>query len=105
MGRGSTAGPPGMAQSRLKPDGSVWCHGRNGSWDEAGPGWEESVPWNKQKMGGTHLWGDNDIDWGHKQGPKQNLTKEVIWNSKCFRMLLDMGYKVIFQFRMMRFRR
>ncbi|XP_015838344.1 protein Gawky isoform X3 [Tribolium castaneum] len=94
MGRGSTAGPPGMAQSRIKPDGSVWCHGRNGSWDETGPGWDESVGgWNKQKMAGTHLWGDNEIDWGHNKGPKQNLTKEMIWNSKCFRMLMDMGYK------------
>lgn len=86
-----------MAQSRLKPDGSVWCPGRNGSWDETGPGgWDETVAWNKQKMGGAHLWGDNEIDWGHKQGPKQALTKEMIWNSKGFRMLMDLGYKVCF---------
>lgn len=95
MGRGNATGPPGMAPSRLKPDGSVWGHGRNGSWDETGPAWEETGAWPKQKaMGGGPLW-DNDMDWGHKQGgPKQQLTKEMVWNSKQFRMLVDMGFKV-----------
>lgn len=98
MGRGnnSAAGPPGMAQSRMKPDGSVWGHGRNGSWDEAGAaGWDESGPWPKQKpmAGSGQLW-DNDMDWSHKQGPKQSLTKDMVWNSKQFRALCEMGYKV-----------
>lgn len=95
MGRGnSTGGPPGM--TRMKPDGSVWGgHGRNGSWDEGGPPWDESGQWPKQKAMGNPLW-DNDIDWNHKQGPKQTLTKEMVWNSKQFRTLVDMGYKVLF---------
>lgn len=93
MGRGNSTGPPGMSQSRMKPDGSVWGHGRNGSWDEAGPQWDESGPWPKQKTMGAPLW-DNDIDWNHKPGPKQPLTKDIVWNSKQFRMLVDMGYKV-----------
>lgn len=93
MTRGNAAGPPGMAQSRMKPDGSVWGHGRNGSWDEVGPGsgWDESGPWPKQKMPGP-LW-DNELDWGHKQANKPQLTKEMVWNSKQFRMLVDMGHK------------
>ncbi|XP_049826803.1 protein Gawky isoform X2 [Aethina tumida] len=110
-GRGSGNGPPGMAQGgggRLKPDaGPVWGHpGRNGggSWDDVGPGggagggggWDDTVgPWAKQKMGGGGggpLWGDSEIDWAHKQG-KQQLTKEMIWNSKQFRMLAELGHK------------
>ncbi|XP_018330621.1 protein Gawky isoform X2 [Agrilus planipennis] len=97
MSRGSgVAGPPGMAaQSRVKPEGSWGVHGRNGSWDETGPGWGDdgSGPWSaKQKPITGPLW-DNDIDWGHKQANKQSLTKEMIWNSKQFRTLVDMGYK------------
>lgn len=94
MGRGNSTGPPGMSQSRMKPDGSVWGHGRNGSWDEGGPPWDEGGQWPKQKAMGGPLW-DNDIDWNHKQGPKQPLTKELVWNSKQFRALVEMGYKVI----------
>lgn len=113
-GRGSGNGPPGMAQGgggRLKPDaGPVWGHpGRNGggSWDDVGPGggagggggWDDTVgPWAKQKMGGGGggpLWGDSEIDWAHKQG-KQQLTKEMIWNSKQFRMLAELGHKVTY---------
>ncbi|KAG5874249.1 hypothetical protein JTB14_027715 [Gonioctena quinquepunctata] len=93
MGRGNnTTGPPGMAQSRMKPDGSVWGHGRNGSWDEAGPtpAWDESGSWAKQKMPGP-LW--DETEWGHKQANKPQLTKEMVWNSKQFRMLVDMGHK------------
>lgn len=100
MGRGAGGmGPPGIP--RMKPDGPVWT--RNGSWEEGSghTGWDESgkwpegASWAKTKSGmGTPLW-DSDMDWGHKQGPKQGLTKEVIWNSKQFRMLVEMGYKVI----------
>lgn len=99
MGRGGVAGgPPTMGQSRLKQDaggagGGVWSHGRNGSWDEAGPGgggWDDATPWPKQKTITTPMW--DDMDWKH--GPKQQLTKEMVWNSKQFRTLVDMGYKV-----------
>lgn len=102
--------PPGMTQSRLKPDGSVWGT-RNGSWEEGGAntaggghaGWgDEAGKWpdgagswaaKGAKSGiGAPLW-DSEMDWGHKQGPKQ-LTKDYIWNSKPFRVLVDMGYKV-----------
>lgn len=91
MGRNSAAGPPGM-QSRMKPEASVWGHGRNGSWDDAGPGWDETGPWPKQKTMPGPIW-ENDGDWIHKQGPKQAFTKEMIWNSKQFRVLVEMGYK------------
>lgn len=101
MGRGDDGvggGPPGMAGGGgrgIKPDGGVWVqHGRNGSWDETGPGWDESGPWNKQKMTAPPLW-DGDNDWEHKQGPKATgLSKEMIWNSKFFRVLVEMNYKV-----------
>ncbi|CAH0563591.1 unnamed protein product [Brassicogethes aeneus] len=114
-GNGSGGGgPPGMAQSRgnggggnIKPDGvPVWGgghgggggNGRNGgSWDEVGPGacrgggnWDDG-PWPKQKMG-PPLW-DSDPDWGHNKGPKPQLSKDMIWQSKQFRMLAEAGYK------------
>lgn len=110
-GNGNMGIPPGMPQSRIKPDGSsVWSGTRNGSWEEgasggagAHAGWDESTKWadgssswgktGKAAGLGTPLW-DNEMDWGtHKQGPKQ-LTKEMIWSSKQFRLLVDMGYKV-----------
>ncbi|CAG9864079.1 unnamed protein product [Phyllotreta striolata] len=98
-------GPPGMAQSRIKPDGSMWGgHGRNGSWgdEHGGPGgggggggggaaaWDEQPSWSKPKMPET-LW--DESEWGHKQQNKPQLTKEMLWNSKPFRMLIDMGHK------------
>lgn len=96
MGRGgAVTGPPGMPQSRMKPDNTVWGHGRNGSWDEIGNqpvGWEEQGSWAKQKLPAP-LW-DSELDWSHKQGNKPPLTKEMVWNSKQFRMLVDMGHKV-----------
>lgn len=104
MGRGGAGGgvtgPPAMGQSRLKQDGAgggggggVWSHGRNGSWDETGPsGWDDAAPWPKQKTMGTPIW--DDMDWSNKHGPKPPLTKEMVWNSKQFRQLVDMGYKV-----------
>lgn len=101
MARGSNVtGPPGMAanQGRIKPDPAAWNHPRNGSWDEAGPGgWDEQGSWPKQKMpiGSGPLW-DNEPDWSHKLsvGPgKQQFTKEMVWNSKQFRCLVDMGFK------------
>lgn len=94
MGRGGVTGPPAMSQSRLKQEGGVWSHGRNGSWDEAGPsGWDDTAAqWSKQKTMGTPIW--EDMDWSSKHGPKPQLTKEMVWNSKQFRQLVDMGYKV-----------
>lgn len=97
MGRGGNGnGPPGMTQSRMKPDGSMWGgHGRNGSWEDhgGGPGaaWDEPCSWPKQKMPDP-LW--DESDWSHKQQNKPQLTKEMVWNSKQFRMLVDMGHKV-----------
>lgn len=79
----------------MKPDNAVWNHGRNGSWDEIGSqpvGWDEPGSWAKPKMP-TPLW-DNELDWGHKPANKPQLTKEMVWNSKQFRMLVDMGHKV-----------
>ncbi|XP_050502788.1 protein Gawky isoform X1 [Diabrotica virgifera virgifera] len=96
MGRGGNpAGPPGMNQARgmKQPEGSMWGgHGRNGSWDETGPGaaWDEPNSWAKQKMPDP-LW--DESEWGHKQQSKPQLTKEMVWNSKQFRMLVDMGHK------------
>jgi hypothetical protein len=51
-----------------------------------------------QPMGPTGVgnWADSDMDptssWGHT--PKPALTKELIWNSREFRYLCDMGFKV-----------
>ncbi|XP_046413280.1 trinucleotide repeat-containing gene 6C protein-like isoform X3 [Neodiprion fabricii] len=93
--------------------------GRNGSW---GDGPHDTASWEDQKtpsawneppinppaswggptshkpkpMGPTGGWGDTEMDpttsWAHP--PKQMLTKEVIWNSREFRYLCDLGYKV-----------
>lgn len=111
-GGAGVAGPPGMGPTRIKPEGSgMWGHaavgGRNGAWDDIGAGgstgvgggpgaaWDDGTSWTKQKMPGP-LWaaGDNELDWGHKQTGKLPLTKEMVWNSKQFRALVDMGHKV-----------
>ncbi|KAK9888232.1 hypothetical protein WA026_000500 [Henosepilachna vigintioctopunctata] len=89
MGRGNVSGPPGMAQPRIA------LQLRNGSWDEGK--WEDHPKWQKPKMpvGGGPLW-DNEADWGHKLGgpnKQQQFTKEMVWNSKQFRCLVDMGFK------------
>lgn len=98
MGRGNAAGPPGMSQPRIKPEGaSLWGGAvRNGSWEESpAPGWDEAGPWQKQKpITSGPLW-DNDMDWGHKPGPKQQLSKEMLWASKPFRYLAELGFKVL----------
>ncbi|XP_065162947.1 protein Gawky isoform X3 [Atheta coriaria] len=98
-------GPPGMAPNArpgMKPPmsgdgGSVWRNGT--SWgEEQGPagGWEEGGPWSKPKAmggGGGALWAENDMDWSQKQGNKQHISKEAIWASKQFRVLIDLGFK------------
>lgn len=82
-----------MTQTRMKSDPPGWGNARNGAWDEMGQAvtWDEPSPWTKQKAP-NHLW-ENELDWSQKQN-KLHLTKEIIWNSKQFRMLVDMGYKV-----------
>ncbi|XP_012255062.2 protein Gawky isoform X3 [Athalia rosae] len=92
--------------------------GRNGSWGD-GPhdtaGWDDQktpAAWNEppinpgsswggpsshkpKPMGPTGGWGDADMDpttsWAHP--PKQTLTKELIWSSREFRYLCELGYK------------
>lgn len=94
--------------------------GRNGSW---GDGPHEATTWDEPKtpaawnepplnqaawggpsghkskpMGGPGAasWADTDMDrapsWTHPAKPA--LTKELIWNSREFRYLCDLGYKV-----------
>lgn len=64
--------------------------GGKGLWDEH----------NKPPQLGGHggNWGEADMDptssWGH--APKPALTKEIIWNSREFRYLCDLGFKVGF---------
>ncbi|XP_050301424.1 protein Gawky isoform X2 [Anthonomus grandis grandis] len=103
MGGRPRGGPPGMAPGR-KPEG-VWGGGGGGAggaggggrngWDDgpAGAGWgdEPGAPWAKPKGPGG-LW-DSELDWGHKPQNKPQFTKEQVWNSKQFRMLVDMGFK------------
>ncbi|XP_045477567.1 protein Gawky isoform X3 [Harmonia axyridis] len=90
MARGNVAVPPGMPQPRIS------LPMRNGgSWDD-GSKWDDHPKWQKPKMpvGTGPLW-DNEPDWSHKiAGPnKQQFTKEMVWNSKAFRCLVDMGFK------------
>ncbi|XP_014233641.1 protein Gawky isoform X4 [Trichogramma pretiosum] len=63
--------------------------GKNFSWDEH----------KKPPMGpsGAGNWGDSDMDpssnWAAHTPHKPTLTKELIWNSREFRYLCDMGFK------------
>lgn len=120
MGRGAMQCPPGMPPNRMpgvvpnpmKPD-AMWGHPhRNGSWED-GTGhagnWEKDN-WNESQMnqGGTWPGGpkskpmggpggswDSDMgDWcGGPKPPAKLLPKDMVWNSKQFRLLVDMGYK------------
>lgn len=116
-GRGMPPGPG------MKTDVSSWAQPRNGSWGDgggqvgdsnnmnmwmddkptSGGSWNEPpqtpTPWNtgpKPKTPTTPSWGDSEenVSWGQppKQMPKP-LAKEMIWNSKQFRILSDMGFK------------
>nr|XP_012228942.1 PREDICTED: trinucleotide repeat-containing gene 6B protein isoform X4 [Linepithema humile] len=111
-------GQPGM-----KPDvgNPMWGHpgapsGRNGTWTD-GPhdttSWDDPktpATWNEPQlnpawggpsahkpkpMGPAGSWADSDMDptpsWAHPAKP--TLTKEVIWNSREFRYLCDLGFK------------
>lgn len=111
-----------MAANNMKPETPLWGHPtRNGSWGEGphevggGAPWGDDkvsgsgglTPWNdpslpswgaqKPKNSMNPSWVDGDVDptaWGHppKQPPKP-MTKEIIWSSKQFRILSDMGFK------------
>lgn len=83
-----------MTQTRIKSESLG--NGRNGSWDEMGnhqSQWEDQSVWPKAKVP-NHMW-ENEQDWNPKQN-KVHLTKDMIWNSKQFRMLVDMGHKVYY---------
>ncbi|BES99135.1 Trinucleotide repeat containing 6C [Nesidiocoris tenuis] len=115
MGRGIPC-PPNR-NSNMKPDQPLWPHHpRNNGWPDGGGMVDVGGPWADEKpapwmepalnpswvQGGPKhkpAWDGSDLDpssWGvghpNKQQSKQ-LSKEVIYNSKAFRMLTDMGYK------------
>lgn len=94
MGRnGAPASTFNLTQTRLKSE--PMGNGRNGAWDEIGNqsvGWDDQNVWTKPKVP-NHMW-ENEQDWNQKSS-KLHLTKDVIWNSKQFRMLVDMGHKVL----------
>ena len=107
-----------VAQNRMKQESSSWNQqiprnpgsvGGN-AWDEnhqTSAGWDDSTtstatssgpshPWNKSKSSmPAQLW-DNDLDWQNKHVAPPNklvLTKEMIYSSKQYRLLVDMGFK------------
>ncbi|KAL4709857.1 hypothetical protein ACJJTC_003820 [Scirpophaga incertulas] len=115
MARGAPQGPPApqrIPPTPSKPD-NVWGHGqRNGSWEEPhAPGWPEregsawpdpSVPtlWQMPKpkpSGPGGGWPDDIGEWGGPKPPQGPLgkqpSKEMVWHSKQFKLLVDMGFK------------
>lgn len=117
-GRGGPQGPPApqrIPPTPTKPD-TVWgAHAqRNGSWEEphSGGGWPEReaptwpdasgpglwpVPKSKP-TGPAGGWPDDIGEWGGPKPPQQQslakqLPKEMVWNSKQFRFLVEMGFK------------
>ncbi|XP_045771853.1 protein Gawky isoform X3 [Maniola jurtina] len=117
MSRGAPQGPPAsqrIAPAPTKPD-AVWgAHSqRNGSWEEPhATGWgERDVPawpdasgpalWPvpKPKPSGPAAWPDDIGEWGGPKPPQsamphgKQLPKEMVWNSKQFRYLVELGYK------------
>lgn len=114
-GRGGPQGPPSqqrMPPTPTKPD-AVWgAHSqRNGSWEDPHtPSWNDRDVggwpdaggpglWPKHKPSGPGgAWPDDIGEWGGpKHPPGGPLTKqwpkELVWNSKQFRYLVEMGYK------------
>nr|CAD7442204.1 unnamed protein product [Timema bartmani] len=113
---------PGNNGGNMKPDGPIWGHPtRNGSWgdgphDSNAPSWGDDGKqgvgvnsWNEPPLTPTAWvggpkpknplnpsWVDDDVPppWGPppKQAPKP-LSKDLIWASKQFRILAEMGYK------------
>lgn len=111
---------PGVAPNPMKPDAMWGHHHRNGSWEDSSGhsgNWEKDSAnsWNegpmnqagwvgsKTKPMGVPGGGSWDADMGDwRGGPKppvsgpsaaKLLPKDMIWNSKQFRLLVDMGYK------------
>lgn len=93
---------------------SLLCARRNGSWDGPHdvPG---GGPWPEEKVGGVgQAWNDpallanpkykmawdgdmamNPNTWDHPPKPQQKPpNKEMVWASKQFRILSEMGFKV-----------
>lgn len=77
-------------------DKPVGSGGGGGSWNEPP---QTPTPWAsgpKPKTPTTPSWGETEdnLSWGqpHKQIPKP-LAKEMIWSSKQFRILSEMGFK------------
>ncbi|KAG6450365.1 protein Gawky [Manduca sexta] len=117
MGRGGPQGPPAPTRippTPTKPD-AVWgAHPqRNGSWEEPhapawpdrdAPAWPDASgqglwPVPKPKPSGpSGGWPDDIGEWGGPKPPQggplaKQLPKEVVWNSKQFRFLVEMGFK------------
>ncbi|XP_013169228.1 PREDICTED: protein Gawky [Papilio xuthus] len=116
QGRGAPQGPPvqRIPPTPTKPD-AVWsAHTqRNGSWDEPHtPGWPDRDVAGWPDASGPGLWPvpkpkptgpgggwpDDIGEWGGPKLPQstplgKQIPKEVVWNSKQFRYLVDLGYK------------
>ncbi|XP_049868969.1 protein Gawky isoform X2 [Pectinophora gossypiella] len=117
MARAPPPGPPQpqrLPPTPSKPD-AVWgAHAqRNGSWEEPHtpgwpdrdvPGWPDASapglwPVPKPKPAGPGGgWPDDIGEWGGPKPPQsaplgKQLPKEMVWNSKQFRYLVEMGFK------------
>ncbi|XP_050346253.1 protein Gawky isoform X2 [Nymphalis io] len=118
MSRGAPQGAPPpqrIAPAPTKPD-AVWgVHSqRNGSWEDSHgaaawgerdvSGWPDVTgpalwPVPKPKPSGpAAAWPDDIGEWGGPKPPQsgalgKQLPKEMVWNSKQFRYLVEMGYK------------
>ena len=106
-----TSWPDGMAPQRdTSANPSSWgqseiMSGENAKSVPATPSTPNSGGWGDaatspqsywgNKSRNSNSWSDGQIDTSSWGGPKQKpLTKEMIWASKQFRMLTEMGYKV-----------
>lgn len=112
---GRPQGPPAQARvppTPTKPD-AVWsAHAQrnNGSWEEphtpgwtdrVEPGWEAAGPglWPPPKpKAGPGVWTDDIGEWGGPKPPQsgsigKQIPKDMLWNSKQFRFLVEHGYK------------
>ncbi|XP_068632111.1 protein Gawky isoform X2 [Battus philenor] len=116
-GRGAPQGPPApqrIPPTPTKPD-AVWgAHTqRNGSWEEPHtPGWPDREVAGWPDATGPGLWPvpkpkpacpsggwpDDIGEWGGPKLPQsgplgKQIPKEMVWNSKQFRYLVELGYK------------
>lgn len=97
---------PTQRDSFSSGSGSGWCEGdiKSVPGTPSTPVWTDSntnsMPYwaNKPKISNTTApsWSDGQIDTSSWCGPKQGkpLTKDIIYASKQFRILCEMGYKV-----------